>query len=73
MLEEPTALDERWAGYSLAIIGRGFEARDLLLQARRRGCLEAGIELSFTQQSIGEFARAQEALERLNLGSFGEG
>jgi DNA-binding SARP family transcriptional activator/tetratricopeptide (TPR) repeat protein len=69
-LEAPTALDERWAGYALAIIGRGFEARDLLLQARRRGCLEAGIELSFTQQSIGELARAQEALERLDLESF---
>ena len=70
-LEGPTALDDRWAGYSLAIIGRGFEARDLLLQARRRGCREAGIELSFTQQSIGELARAQEALERLDLRSFG--
>ncbi len=68
-LEAPTALDERWAGYSLAIIGRGFEARDLSLQARRRGCLEAGIELSFTQQAIGELARAQEALERLDLAS----
>jgi DNA-binding SARP family transcriptional activator len=70
-LEHPAALDERWAGYALAILGRGFEARDLLLQARRRGCPEAGIELSFTQQAIGELARAQEALERLDLESFG--
>jgi hypothetical protein len=69
-LEEPTPLDERWAGYALAILGRGFEARDLLLRSRRRGCLEAGIELSFTQQSIGELARAQEALDRLNLETF---
>jgi tetratricopeptide (TPR) repeat protein len=69
-LEQPSALDERWAGYALAILGRGFEARDLLLRSRRRGCLEAGIELSFTQQSIGELARAQEALDRLNLESF---
>jgi DNA-binding SARP family transcriptional activator len=69
-LEGPTALDERWAGYALAILGRGFEARDLLLRSRRRGCLEAGIELSFTQQSIGEMARSQEALDRLDLESF---
>jgi DNA-binding SARP family transcriptional activator len=69
-LEEPIALDERWAGYALAILGRGFEARDLLLRSRRRGCLEAGIELSFTQQSIGELARAQEALGRLDLETF---
>ena len=70
-LESPTAPDERWAGYALAILGRGLEARDLLLQARRHGCPEAGIELSFTQQSIGEFNRAQEALDRLDLTSFG--
>jgi DNA-binding SARP family transcriptional activator len=70
-IHEPSATDERWAGYALAILGRGLEARDLLLKSRRRGCQEAGIELSFTQQSIGELARAQEALDRLDLESFG--
>ena len=69
-LEQPSPTDERWAGYALAILGRGFEARDLLLRARRHGCVEAGIELSFTQQAIGETKRAKDALKRLDLESF---
>jgi two-component SAPR family response regulator len=69
-LEQPSPMDDRWAGYALAILGRGLEARDVLLRARRRGCQEAGIELSFTLQSIGEFAQAKEALSRLDLGTF---
>lgn len=66
-LENPTPLEDRFAGTALLNLGEAGRAKNLLLRAWARGCPEAGIELSTVARSLGDFRLAHKALQGLDL------
>ncbi len=66
MLESPTAIDDRWAGYA-SIACQPLRAKDLLVRAIARGCDVARIELAYLYRVLGEWQQAYREIEALIL------
>lgn len=65
-LEQPTAEDDRWGGVYLLHQQKILQAKDLLLQAKTRGCEEAAIELATMYRFLGETAKSKQCLDQLH-------
>ncbi len=66
-LKVPTPQDERWAGYCLFALGRLLDAKDMLLRAKARGCVEAGLEFTTVLRSLGDMDAAMTEITLLPL------
>jgi tetratricopeptide (TPR) repeat protein len=64
-LQNPTPEDDRWGGGCLEVLERFVEAKDLLLRARARGCVEANIGLASVYRQLGERSVAAQVLDLL--------
>ncbi len=64
-LNTPSAEDDRWAGFCLLNQQRSVTAKELLIQAKKRGCKEATIELAIAYRFMGEQKQSREMLREL--------